>query len=502
MSIRSRFLLAACVFSLAALSYPALAGPLYQVIDLGSLTSGRSGNCYPLAINNSGQIVGYSYVSADDRHAFLWENGTISDLGTLRNGSDSWANGINSAGEIVGGSFIPPVGSGKLRPFLWDSDSMRDLGRLPGSERAEAFGINDHGMITGCSKISGDRNMHFFTTDGKAHLLDHGAPGGENTANIFAAYINNSGLVAGTAVTWSGNLYGWFWTAQRGFEVPVVYAYEWEFCALNESGTAIGNAVLDDACAHPFTMKRGEIPIPLQPLCSGQSSWGLGINSSGTAVGEAQNPNEQSCGVIWKSPENPVDLNALVSQSGFTVQSATSINDMGWITAIGRRSAYSQDRGLLLKPIPQYAPKNVGISLKSGAIPSNSLLSIATTYSDENGYKDLQYCYLLIGGGKDLKNSAYFLYDRGTNRLYVRDNGDTRWTGGYHPGEHYRMENGYCVLDCAGTQISGSDKSLSVQWSIQLKSSLKGKTCGVWMFVRDFEDLRDGFDKMGTVLVK
>jgi uncharacterized membrane protein len=50
-------------------------------------------------------------------HAFLWENGVMTDLGTLVGGHYSSAFGINPAGEVVGVSQVES--GGENHPTLW-----------------------------------------------------------------------------------------------------------------------------------------------------------------------------------------------------------------------------------------------------------------------------------------------------------------------------------------------------------------------------------------------
>gem|GEM_PF-2846072 len=80
---------------------------------LGGLSSGA------MAVNNHGQVVGWSAISPTSglNHAVLWEGGDILDLNDLHDGAGwdlRWANDINDAGQIVGWGYF----NGYTRGFL------------------------------------------------------------------------------------------------------------------------------------------------------------------------------------------------------------------------------------------------------------------------------------------------------------------------------------------------------------------------------------------------
>ena len=71
----------------------------YTVIDLGTLGGTES---YFYAINDSGQVVGDSWLTGDtEKHAFISDGTTMTDLGTL-GGDHSNARAINNSGLVVG----------------------------------------------------------------------------------------------------------------------------------------------------------------------------------------------------------------------------------------------------------------------------------------------------------------------------------------------------------------------------------------------------------------
>lgn len=102
-------------------------------------------------INDLGQVVGAFTVpnSGDAFHAFVWENGVRTDLGTL-SGTLSWATGINNRGEVIGWS---EYRSSSYRPaVLWRRGRpvrLADLYLDDTWELEYPTAINDRGQIVG-----------------------------------------------------------------------------------------------------------------------------------------------------------------------------------------------------------------------------------------------------------------------------------------------------------------------------------------------------------------
>ena len=96
----------------------------YRLIDLGTL-GGRESHAW--SINNRGQVVGDAINAAGASHAFLWEKGVMTDLGTLTGVGNSAAQGINNRGQVVGWS---NTATDAGHAVLWEKGHMIDLGAL------------------------------------------------------------------------------------------------------------------------------------------------------------------------------------------------------------------------------------------------------------------------------------------------------------------------------------------------------------------------------------
>src|SRR4029077_19450958 len=105
-------------------------------------------NSRALAMNNYGQVVGYSNTQTSIRAFLLSHETGVQDLGTLPGDSGSKAYAINDANQIVGSS----SGAGGIRAFLWTKNGgMREINGLPGADYTEALAINRSGQIVGAS---------------------------------------------------------------------------------------------------------------------------------------------------------------------------------------------------------------------------------------------------------------------------------------------------------------------------------------------------------------
>src|SRR5215471_20260844 len=116
------------------------------MIDLGSF-GGNVG--IPSALNNRGEVIGFSKLAGDQASdPFLWDGEKLIDLAQQTGGTFQVANGINDAGSIAGGGLFP---SGVFDAALWRNGGLTDLGVLAGDCASIAIAINSAGQVAGNS---------------------------------------------------------------------------------------------------------------------------------------------------------------------------------------------------------------------------------------------------------------------------------------------------------------------------------------------------------------
>lgn len=143
------------------------------------------------------------------------------------------------------------------------------------------------------------------------------------------------------------------------------------------------------------------------------------------------------------------------------------------------------------------APTNVSISPSSGTL-GTAAITLTSVYDDADGYGDIRYCYLLVNDSLGQSNAVVALFDRMTNRVYLKNDAGTSWGTGYTPGSAVVLQNNQCFLRVAETSAVGAGSSFTVNWRIALKEPFATKALNAYMYVRDYGSFTDGWDKMGS----
>ncbi len=169
--------------------------------DLGTLYGSDPATCQAgstgRAMNNRGQVVGWSETAPFDpggawnQHGFLWEDGVMTDLGSLGVWSEAW--GINERGQIVGYT-DSPIGA---QACLWENGSVYPLGFLGPPGWSIAVAVNNAGTVVGWSTTDAGPQHAYRWSDGS--MEDLGALGGGYPQSLAKA-INDRGMIVGVSV--------------------------------------------------------------------------------------------------------------------------------------------------------------------------------------------------------------------------------------------------------------------------------------------------------------
>jgi probable HAF family extracellular repeat protein len=248
----------------------------FETWQNGAVTSLSGAPLYAGGINDNGTVAGETESSAGSTHAVLWTQGSVSSLSDL--GLGSAAAALNNQGCVVG---TVVTAGGTSMAAMWQNGVLTVLG----TSASGALAVNDAGQIVGFSQTSTGADHAVLWQNGTASDLGTAAGG----TSSYASAINQSGQIVG----------------------------------YSEAGSTPTAVIWEDGVATVLTK-----------LPSSEDSEANTINDAGI-VGGYSNSSDGMHAVIWQNGA-VIDLNTLLpSDSGWTLNSVSTINDQDQIVGSG-----------------------------------------------------------------------------------------------------------------------------------------------------------------------
>lgn len=326
----------------AGVGVSADAAVLYTVQNLG-VPDGYS-RSRAADINNRGQVVGITWTGSS-QNGFLYENGVISVV-TVEGRVTSQVAAINNNGVMTG-----MVGEGRwpYRSFGFvKGDGFETTFEPLGAGTAiTPYDINDAGDVVGNSPTDGYAAPRGFYRNGTTgEIINLGTLNDAlGNAASSAAGINSSGQITGSSIIANFPFYRPAYLYENGTmtEIGMVAGHDNANAhAINDAGVVVGESGTSVA----FKYENGQM-ISLGAI-NGRTA-ALDINNDGVIVGVSGSTSPNPIAFVYRDGEM-LDLNTLIPQdSGWVLQNANGINDLGQIVGWGLYNG--EERAFLLTPV-------------------------------------------------------------------------------------------------------------------------------------------------------
>jgi probable HAF family extracellular repeat protein len=335
-------------------------------------------------------------------HAYLWQNDTLTDLGSLPGTNNSASTWITDNGNIVGysenGQIDPSVPDlPEISAVAWLNGGIVNLGALGGGYQSAAMSINNDGAVTGiATNLVPDANsllqynltlwdlpypyqLRAFVWDQKNGIQDLGTLGTGTDAQ--SVRINDHGQIIGDSYlsTAPGACFGtetgaFIWDRTSGmvnlgsFGGSCTLAND-----LNNQGQVVGGSMVrGDRYMRAFLWQKGSLRR-LGGSLGGHNTGALAINEKGSAAGFAYLHGETAYHpTLWTSVRDMADLGTI---DGDPCAFAQGINDRNQVVGDSLPSCDNSDvsRGFLWE--------NGSMADLNALVPPDSPLYIIYAYT-------------------------------------------------------------------------------------------------------------------------
>lgn len=301
-------------------------GVMTDLGTLGGAFSGLSsmgGAAGEMPLNDAGQVVGRSSTSTGQVRGFLWQDGAMTDLGGI-GAYPALPVSINNLGQVVG--MVSAGSTGATHAFLWEDGTVSDFGTL-GGVSSQAWSINDLGQIVGTVGHGSGEVHGFFWNEGIA--TDLGTLGGGTSVPTG---LNNAGQVVGWSTTAVGEMHGFVWADGVMTDLGTLGGVGAFPSSINDLGQITGSSATSSGEGHAF-LWQGGVMLDLGTL-GGPGSEGRAINNAGQIAGISETSKGETRAFLWQDGVM-FDLGGL----GGDLNVVFGMNDLGHIVGLSRAPA-------------------------------------------------------------------------------------------------------------------------------------------------------------------
>jgi outer membrane protein assembly factor BamB len=406
---------------------------------------------YSLASGHDGRIYGGTSPGA---HFFVYNPSTgLRDVGQPVAGE----SGIRSLTTGLDGKIYGGTSATRGHLFVYDpaTDHLADLGQaVSGQTWLESLATAPDGSIWGHSCCTG-RLFQYDPASGAFSDKGQGVPG----------------RVLGLAVTADGMVYGgtWGWG-----EIGVLFRYD----PPGEAFARLGKAMRDEGSILSLLLHDSGV------LYGGTQDGHLFTYDPNlaftwdTLTYESTVPYHTTLTVDVLDMEDQVLMSDLPSGALVALDSST-------YPALRLRANLSTTDGDLTPRLDQWTlrwlaapvnhpPANGAVIPSSGSGPPGATTIFTTTWTDPDGWQDLKQGYFHIGASPSISGNVTLLYNAAKDRLWLRSDDGSAWTGGCAPESASVLENSQAIVHCDSTTVHGAGDTLTVTWAIESKPGYTG----------------------------